>query len=129
LHFSDFAFDYIIPQHIFNDVDGIGYEGWWTWHPVFDVTDPHVTCGPFIFSDYDAGEYYRLERNPLFHYAASPSGVITNTTTTTTTTTNQTHLQINWSQVFSISVGSISGIVIVYCAVSIFQNRRNRDIL
>ncbi|MHA2022524.1 MAG: ABC transporter substrate-binding protein [Candidatus Thorarchaeota archaeon] len=127
-HFSDFAFDYIIPQHIFNDVDGIGYDGWNTWDPVFNATHPHVTCGPFIFSDYNRGEFYRLERNPLFHYAASPS-VLTNETTTTITTTNQTQPEMNWSEVFSISIGSVSGIVIVYCVVSIIQNRRNREVL
>lgn len=26
-HFSNFAYDYIIPEHIFNDETGIGYDG------------------------------------------------------------------------------------------------------
>jgi len=67
-HFSNFAFEYIIPQHIFNDNDGIGYNGWNTWNPVFNPTDPHVTSGPFIVTDYNEGEWYELTKNPLFYY-------------------------------------------------------------
>jgi len=132
-HFSNFAFDYIIPEHIFNDDTGIGYDSWEMWNPVFDSTEPNVNCGPYTFTDYEAGEFYTISRNPFFHYAASPS-VPTNettnthaTTTPTTTTTNQTQPEMNWSGVFSISIGSVSGIVIVYCVVSIIQSRRNRE--
>ncbi|MGY5872031.1 MAG: ABC transporter substrate-binding protein [Candidatus Thorarchaeota archaeon] len=67
-HFSRFAFDYIIPYHIFNDVDGIGYDGWNTWNPVFDPAEPHVNCGPFVFTDYEAGEFYEISNNPNFYY-------------------------------------------------------------
>ena len=67
-HFSNFAFDYIIPQHIFNDETGIGYEGWNTWNPVFNPTDPFVTSGPFILSDFESGEFVEISWNPLFHY-------------------------------------------------------------
>ena len=81
-HFSNFTFDYIIPEHIFNDVDGIGYDGWNTWNPVFDPAEPHVTCGPYEFTDFEAGEFYELSRNDDYHYAPE----ITTTTTTTTTT-------------------------------------------
>ncbi|TFG33148.1 hypothetical protein EU528_01445 [Candidatus Thorarchaeota archaeon] len=133
-HFSNFAFDYIIPEHIFNDENGIGYEGWFDWNPVYDPEQPNVNCGPYIFSDYEAGEFYKLERNPLFHYIASSSvativtttTATTATTTTTTTATNQTPLEMNWSQVFSVSIGSVSGIVMLYCVVSIIQTRRNQ---
>ncbi len=126
-HFSDFAFDYIIPHHIFNNSGGIGYEEWNTWNPVFDVTDPHVTCGPYLFSDFDAGEFYRLEPNPLFHYAPINDNTLTNTTTTTTSgTTNQTAMpEINWSQAISFGVGGFSSIVILYCSVHIFHERRS----
>jgi ABC-type transport system substrate-binding protein len=66
--FSKFAFDYIIPEHIFNDVDGIGYDGWSTWNPVFNPADPYVTCGPFRITDYEAGEFYEISKNPSYHW-------------------------------------------------------------
>ena len=81
-HFSNFAYDTIIPEHIFNDDTGIGYMGWNTWNPVFDPAAPNVNCGPFVFSDYEAGELYELTWNPLFHYA--PDRTVTTTTTTIT---------------------------------------------
>jgi ABC-type transport system substrate-binding protein len=67
-HVYDFLHLIIIPKHIFNDVDGIGYEGWNTWNPVFDPADPHVTCGPFTLTDVQLGEFYELTANPDFHY-------------------------------------------------------------
>jgi len=136
-HFSNFAYDYIIPEHIFNDDTGIGYEGWETWNPVFDPTEPHVTCGPFIFTDYDAGEFYKIEKNPLFHYAADPSVPITEPTTTTTTiststtttgnTNESTGQEMIWSLLFNSAIISGSGIVIVFCIVIIFRERRALD--
>ena len=124
-HFSDFAFDYIIPQHIFNDDTGIGYEDWIYWNPVYNEAHPHVTCGPFIFTDYEDGNYYTISRNPLFHYAASPS-VPTNETTTSTTTTNQTTTQgMYWPIIISTALISGSGIVIVVYVAVKFQNRKS----
>ena len=67
-HFNNFAFTPIIPKHIFNDVDGIGYEGWNLWNPVFNSEEPLVTCGPYVFDEYVSGEYYRITKNPLYHY-------------------------------------------------------------
>ncbi len=131
-HFSDFAYDYIIPQHIFNDVDGIGYEGWNTWNPVFNETDPHVTSGPFIFTDYEEGEYYTISRNPHYYHSLihtvtgfPPGETSSNSTTTTTSGTNlSTVPEINWPLTISFVVGGVSSIVILYCAVQIIQNRR-----
>ncbi|MFX1482924.1 MAG: ABC transporter substrate-binding protein [Promethearchaeota archaeon] len=81
-HFSNFAYTTIIPEHIFNDVDGVGYAGWNTWNPVFDPAQPNVNCGPFTFTDYDAGNFYEISANPSFyHYPVFPP----ETTTTTTT--------------------------------------------
>ncbi len=129
-HFSDFASDYIIPKHIFNNSGGIGYEGWSTWNPVFNVAHPHVTCGSFIFSNFEAGEFYRLVRNPLFHYAPidyhTVTSTVTNTTTTTTSGTNQSTIQdINGVLVISSIVGGFSSVVILYCGVQILQKRRS----
>jgi ABC-type transport system substrate-binding protein len=86
-HFSSFAYDYIIPKHIFNDTDGIGYAGWNTWNPFLDPSEPNVTCGPFVFTDFEAGEFYEISRNPLFHYRDTEIPTTTSPPTTTTTTT------------------------------------------
>jgi len=67
-HFSNFAFESIIPEHIFNDETGIGYDGWNTWNPVYDPTDPLVTSGPYLFSEFESGEYYKLVWNPRYYY-------------------------------------------------------------
>jgi ABC-type transport system substrate-binding protein len=87
-HFSNFAYDTIIPKHIFNDVDGIGYAGWNTWNPVFDPAEPNVNCGPYIFTDYDAGEFYEISANTDYHYYPDfPDTTTTNTGTGTGTGT------------------------------------------
>jgi ABC-type transport system substrate-binding protein len=67
-HFENFAYVKIIPKHVFDDTGEIGYQGWNLWNPVFDADEPHVTCGPYVFSDYEPGEFYRLGKNPLYHY-------------------------------------------------------------
>jgi len=132
-HFSDFAFDYIIPQHIFNNSGGIGYEGWNTWNPVFNETDPHVTSGPFIFTDYEEGEYYTISRNlhyyrTLIHTVTGfpPGETSSNPTTTTTSGTNlSTVPEINGILVVSSIVGGFSSVIILYCGVQIIQKRRS----
>jgi ABC-type transport system substrate-binding protein len=82
-HFSNFAYSWIIPKHIFNDVDGIGYAGWNTWNPVFDPAEPHVNAGPFIFTDYEAGEFYEISANEDYFYYPQETGTGTETETTT----------------------------------------------
>ncbi len=72
-HFSNFAFDFVIPKHIFNDVDGIGYEGWESWDPVFDPAEPTVNCGPFDLTDFERGEFYELTGNSDFAYYEPPT--------------------------------------------------------
>jgi ABC-type transport system substrate-binding protein len=69
-HFSNFAYDYIIPEHVFNDVDGIGYTGWNSWNPVFNPSHANVNCGPFIVTDYEAGEFYEISKNIFYHWRA-----------------------------------------------------------
>ena len=66
--FNNWAYISIIPEHIFNNVDGIGYEGWNTWNPEFDPTEPNVYSGPFLFTDMEAGEFYELSYNPTYYY-------------------------------------------------------------
>ena len=67
-HFGNFATMSIIPRHIFNDVDGIGYAGWNTWNPMFDPAEPNVNSGPFILTDYESGEFYEISANTNFRY-------------------------------------------------------------
>ncbi|MGY5878853.1 MAG: ABC transporter substrate-binding protein [Candidatus Thorarchaeota archaeon] len=66
--FSHFAYVTIIPKHIFNDVDGIGFDRWNAWNPVFDPSEPFVTSGPFVLTDYEIGEFYEISANPNFCY-------------------------------------------------------------
>jgi len=139
-HFSNFAFDYIIPEYYFNDDTGIGYEGWETWNPVFDPTHPYVNCGPFTLTEYEEGDYYKIEKNPFFHYAPVNDNTVTtsviNTTTATTYTTTTTTsginqsavMEIDWTLTISYTVGGFSSIIILYCGVQILQKRRGLKI-
>ena len=117
-HFSRFAYDYIIPVHIFNNSGGIGYEGWDIWNPVFDPTEPNVNCGPYIFSDYVEGDYYKIEKNPLFHYKGNPNDIAN------TSTTNQTLTYLFWASVLTTTLVAGAGIVVLYYGVVIIPNRR-----
>jgi len=82
-HFSSFACIRIIPEHVFNNVDGIGCENWNRWNPVFDSQEPHVTCGPYTLTDYELGEFFELSANPK--YWNYPQERRENTSTTTDT--------------------------------------------
>ncbi|OLS29133.1 MAG: Dipeptide-binding protein DppE precursor [Candidatus Thorarchaeota archaeon AB_25] len=65
-HFSNFAYDYIIPKHIYKN---IGYRGWNSWDPVFwNTSVPYVTAGPFKLIEYVADEFVELSANPDFWY-------------------------------------------------------------
>ncbi|MHA2160072.1 MAG: ABC transporter substrate-binding protein, partial [Candidatus Thorarchaeota archaeon] len=84
-HFSRLADKKIIPKHIFNPDDGIGYEGWNEWNPVFNPSHPHVTGGPFILTDWQDGEFYELSANPDFFYYPMRDEITTSTSTPSTT--------------------------------------------
>jgi peptide/nickel transport system substrate-binding protein len=112
-HFSNFAYDTIIPEHIFNDETGIGYQGWNTWNPVFDPAEPNVNCGPYIFSDYEAGEFYELTYNPLFHYAPErPTGTTTTTDTGTGTGTGTGEVP-TFDATLAIVAGAVGAAVVI----------------
>ncbi|MFW9961364.1 MAG: ABC transporter substrate-binding protein, partial [Candidatus Thorarchaeota archaeon] len=66
-YLDHFAFDYIIPKHVFTV---IGYSGWSSWNPV-KSSDPHVTCGPFTVTAYSAGDFVELSAYPDYAYAVS----------------------------------------------------------
>ena len=107
-HLSNFAYEIIIPKHIFNDVDGIGYAGWGTWNPVFDPAEPHVTCGPFTLTDVQAGEFYELTANPDFHYF--PQYPVTDYTAHTSTNT-ETGTPFNMA--LALTSGAVSAAAVI----------------
>ncbi|MHA1614108.1 MAG: ABC transporter substrate-binding protein [Candidatus Thorarchaeota archaeon] len=131
--FTKFAFNHIIPEHIFNDDYGIGYEAWAEWNPVIDPDEPHLTSGPFRVSDFDEGEYLELTYNPSFYYIPErtepTSGASTTVETSTTTSTNSTITHLEDPLYFSlpfllvISISTISAVVIIYCTIRIHQRR------
>jgi ABC-type transport system substrate-binding protein len=106
-HFSNFAFNSIIPKHIFNDVDGIGYLGWNTWNPVFDPSEPHVTAGPFLFTDFEAGEFYEISANPSFYYY--PQDTSTGSGSETTGGGEGT----TWNATLAIVAGAVGAAVVI----------------
>ena len=115
----------IIPEHIFEDVSGIGYDGWNTWNPVINGADPHVTSGPFYVSDYSSG-IYELSRKTDYYWL---QGVITTTTTTTSTTTTTTATTPTGGLIdldpltIMISIGSIGVILVV--AILVWKSKQS----
>ena len=81
-NFYSAAVGSIIPQHIFEE---IGFDGWNSWNPRFNPEDPNVVCGPFLFTDFEAGEFYEFTHNPLWAYY--PSDRVPETTEPTTSPT------------------------------------------
>lgn len=67
-HFNNFALGMIIPMHVFNEVDGIGFDGWNTWDPGFDPEVPYITSGPFYLTDLQPGDFFEFSANPDFCY-------------------------------------------------------------
>ncbi|MGY5880833.1 MAG: ABC transporter substrate-binding protein, partial [Candidatus Thorarchaeota archaeon] len=123
-HFSDVGYHYIIPKHIFNNDTGIGYEDWKNWNPFLDPSEPYTHCGPFIFSDFEIGEYYSIERNPLFYYSAYPSDNPANTSSTTTSNQTTASFPLIWSYAISIPLGIGSAVTIIYCVVTVIRTRK-----
>ncbi|MBN2230236.1 MAG: hypothetical protein JW779_11670 [Candidatus Thorarchaeota archaeon] len=120
--FSDFAFDYIIPEHVLNSTEFMGYDKWNIWNPVFDSDTPNATCGPFTFNAFESGDYYEILMNPLFHYSIDPFD-IANTTTPLTSPppTTEGH---SWTPMVTIPTSIGSAVVIMYCLLKIIQKRR-----
>jgi ABC-type transport system substrate-binding protein len=126
-HFSNFAFDYIIPKHIFNDEDGIGYDGWNTWNPVFDPAEPHVTSGPFVITDYDSGEFYEITINPDFAYAICgcnypPWWWNSTSPELPGSTPIASQVPISPMTLTSVAIAGISSIVIIVMVIEIFRH-------
>lgn len=120
-HFENFAYHKIVPKHVYTS-DIYAETHWSDWQPVFNVEHPLVTSGPFIFSDYDAGQYYELTRNPEFYYRHEPSTTSVNTTTPTTPVTTNNGLL----QEFTIAIAFGSMFVIVVFSGEFIRSVRGR---
>ncbi len=121
-HFSQFAYTPIIPKHIFNDEDGIGYAGWDSWNPILSGESPSVWCGPFSFTDYEAGEYYSLAYNPLFYYSVNR----TETTSGSGTSGPTSGPEILHTVAVAIGAGSVAVIAMV-AFLTLREKRRGED--
>jgi ABC-type transport system substrate-binding protein len=123
-HFDQFAYNFILPKHIFNNDTGIGYTNWNIWNPVFDPAEPFVTSGPFVFSDFESDSWYQISANPGFFYY--PQSVNETTTSITSTTTNTNIVPWNLHPL-SLLAGVVSGasvIIIAYTSWNIWVLKR-----
>jgi ABC-type transport system substrate-binding protein len=123
-HFPKFAYDYIIPKHIFNDSIG---DDWWDWNPVLNQAHPHVTSGPYILTEYEPGAFYKISANPDFaYYPQEPhtTDYIATFPTTSTTTGTNTPTRNNHLSLVSLAVGGVSSVVIVVAVIEIIRNKQ-----
>ncbi|MBN2228803.1 MAG: hypothetical protein JW779_04345 [Candidatus Thorarchaeota archaeon] len=65
--FSNFAFCYIIPYHIYKNTP---YSSWTS------SISPDVTSGPFNFDSYDEGEWYRITKNSHYYMPVNPAPIV-----------------------------------------------------
>ncbi len=107
-HFTNIAYDYIIPEHIFNMTGIPSYSEWAVWNPGFNPEDPFVTSGPFLFTEMEAGEFYELSINSDYHW--NPNIIPSSPTPTNNDTTPPPFPLQEFIVVFSVS--SIVTIVI-----------------
>ncbi|MHA1929298.1 MAG: ABC transporter substrate-binding protein [Candidatus Thorarchaeota archaeon] len=68
-HLHTVAYKPVLPKHVF---EVIGVDGWNIWNPNPPIT-AMVTSGPFNVSDYVAGEYCEMTRNPDYFYGFNDS--------------------------------------------------------
>ncbi|MHA1882002.1 MAG: ABC transporter substrate-binding protein [Candidatus Thorarchaeota archaeon] len=83
-HLHTVAYKPVLPKHVF---EIIGAESWNLWNPN-PPTTPMVTSGPFMVSDYVAGEFTELTYNPDYFYGLehiNPTSTDDSTTDDTTT--------------------------------------------
>ncbi len=118
--FNNFAYMKIIPKHIFNDNDGIGFDGWSDWNPVIDPDAPLVTSGPFILTFagqvvpthigrrqiYDPNQtlmFYELTQNPKYHWNPLRSGTFLRPTVQELTfTVGSSGNTLEWTSILSL---------------------------
>jgi ABC-type transport system substrate-binding protein len=100
-HLHGVAFKPIFPKHIMQD---IVIEDWAEWSPNPPVEE-FVTSGPFVITEYVAGEFVELDYNP--DYFMAPDRTVVTTTTTTTTTEPQPDLTM------AIVAGAVGAAVVI----------------
>ncbi len=115
-NFDRFAYTFIIPKHIFNGPLGIGFDHWNTWNPGFNPEDPHVTSGPFILTNFSAGDFYELEQNPSYHWHPNVPSTPSPTTSTPTPTTTISISPIELL-LYLVMMVSTATIVVVACLI------------
>ncbi|NHI88324.1 MAG: hypothetical protein EAX87_02305 [Candidatus Thorarchaeota archaeon] len=124
-NFQEFAYTWIIPKHVFNDETGIGAEGWSSWNPVFNSTDPLVTSGPFLFADFEEGVSYELNYNPNFYYA--PDRTLSTTTEPSTSNTTPTTEGGFPLWIVYISGGVTTGVILLIVLGLIMRRRASNS--
>jgi ABC-type transport system substrate-binding protein len=124
-HFSDFAYIRIIPEHIFSPTSGI-VDTWETWNPVFNSDDPHVTCGPFVFSSYEQNNSYSILKNSFFHYRLtefSPPDFVVVTTGTNSSTIDY-RFWLGGVSPLSLTISAASLAIIVLSLFEIYKHKK-----
>ncbi len=122
-HSFNHAGRYIIPKHIFYGTDGIGIDGWETWNPVFNESQPHVTCGPFIM-DSATSLVCEMTKNPIYYYEA---GTLPENETTPSTSPSLTGGEFSPLQLITIGATISSSAVIVSGSIMIIRKQRNKN--
>jgi len=92
-HLHTVGYKPIIPKHVFME---IGATGWNTWNP-HPPTEPMVTSGPYNVSEYVAGEFIELTRNPDYFHASAVSPAIISHESDITYIKSRTGHSITWS--------------------------------
>jgi len=107
-HRAAIALSGILPAHIFKDGGPVGPDRWNSWNPVYDLDEPYVTCGPFIVTDIEGGEFCELTANPDFPYYPK---ILTDGNETTPTPTPTQPVPFNFA--LSLTSGAVGAAVTV----------------
>jgi ABC-type transport system substrate-binding protein len=124
LHFYTLAPVYILPKHIF--LDQIGVDGWQSWNPVYNESEPHVTSGAFRLANVTTGDSIDLFRNPDFYYLPEEQTTETESSTAGTTTGSTDGFGVLETAVFLVSAASVA-VIVVFSALSVHEIRKRSD--
>ncbi|MFW9788115.1 MAG: ABC transporter substrate-binding protein [Candidatus Thorarchaeota archaeon] len=129
-HLNNFAFIKILPKHVFSEYGAVGFDDWEDWNPGFNPTHPHVTCGPYIFLEYDSGNTYTLTKNSHYHFL--PADEVSETSPSTAIPTIppdvSTNTDPNWLGAATLGISAASIEIIIVVAIIAFRDyRRNKQ--